>query len=113
MVVDMNVLTIVGQLTKDAEMTHNKIFPVLFFTIATNRKRKNQDGSFIAEASFFDVNVFGKYAETMIDRLKKGVKVIIVGELKQERWTDNSGVNKSRVVLIANSIQVIGGENAQ
>ena len=113
MVVDTNVLTIVGRLTKDAEMTHNKIFPVLFFTIATNRKKKSQDNGFTTEASFFDVNVFGKYAEIMIDRLKKGVQIIIVGELKQERWTDNDGVNRSRVVLIANSIQVIGGRNAQ
>jgi len=123
MVVDINVITIVGRITKDAEMKHNKLMPVLFFTIATNRKKKNQDGSSTAEASFFDINVFGKYAETMIDKLKKSVQVIITGELKQERWIEAvtnghieetyPATNKSRVIITAHSIQIVGGEDAQ
>jgi len=113
MVADINHTVQVGRLTKDAEIKDASGLKIVFFTIATNRKVKDKSGNFTPEASFFDVNVFGRYAEIMYPDLKKGVQVIIDGELKQERWTDNGGQNRSRVILIANSIQTIGGRNAQ
>jgi single-strand DNA-binding protein len=114
MVEDTNVTAIIGRLTRNAELKKLPALTVGFFTIATNRKKKNPDGSYEPEASFFDVNIFGKYAEIMTPDLKQGVQVSITGELKQERWKDN-GVSRSRVVLLANSIQIIdrGGRNAQ
>jgi len=107
--VDTNVTTVIGRLTKDAELKQSD-YSIGFFTIAVNRKKKHADGNYEDEASFFDVNVFGRYAETIIDRLKKGVQVCIVGELKQERWTERgTGNNRSRVVITADTIQIIGG----
>ena len=110
MVADTNVITLVGRLTKDAELKDAPGFSITFFTVATNRKSKDYNGNFIPEASFFDVNAYGKYAEIITPSLKKGVQVIITGELKQERWQDSSGSKRSRVVLVANSIQILGGK---
>jgi len=110
--VDTNNATIVGRLTKDAELKNNTGLQIGFFTIATNRKKKKPDGSFTEEASFFDVNVYGNYAETITPRLKKGSQVCIVGSLKQDRWNDKAtGQGRSRVVLEANTIQIFGGNN--
>jgi len=108
---DTNVTTIVGRLTKDAELKQNGGLQVGFFTIASNRKKKKQDGNYTEEASFFDINVFGKYAEIITPRLKKGTQVSVVGSLKQERWKDNAGQARSRVVLTADTIQIFGGVN--
>ena len=108
---DTNVNVIVGKLVRDAEIKKTCNLTVGFFTIAVNRKKKEASGNYTEEASFFDVNVYEKYAEVIIDRLKKGVQVSIVGSLKQERWIDkNTGENKSRVVITANSIQILGGQ---
>jgi len=107
---DTNITTVVGRLTKDAELKQNTGLQVGFFTIATNRKKKKPDGNYTEEASFLDVNVYGKYAETIIPRLKKGTQVCVVGSLKQDRWKDEEG-NKSRVVITADSIQIFGGNN--
>lgn len=113
MAVDTNNITIIGRLTKDAELKQSE-YSIGFFTIAVNRKKKHTDGNYEDEASFFDVNVFGRYAETIIDRLKKGVQVCVTGELKQERWQDKgSGQNRSRVLITADSIQIIGGRDVQ
>ena len=112
MVIDTNVTTIIGRLTKDAELKQEPL-QIGFFTIATNQKKKNSDGSQEPEASFFDVNVFGNYAEVIIPQLKKGQQVSIIAELKQERWTDKEGNKKTRILLVAKSIQIIGGKNAQ
>ena len=110
---DTNVVTIVGRLTKDAELKQTGI-SVGFFTIATNRRKKDHNGNYIDEASFLDINVYGKYAETIIPSLKKGVQVCVVGKLKQERWTDDrTGQNKNRIVITADAIQIFGGGNAQ
>ena len=108
MTADSNVVTIVGRLTKDAELKPADM-PVGFFTIASNRKKKDAGGNFVEEASFFDINVCGKYAVTIIPSLKKGMQVCVTGSLKQERWTDKTGQNKSRVVITAGSIQIFGG----
>jgi single-strand DNA-binding protein len=113
MVVDSNVTTVVGRLTRDAEIKHIGI-AIGFFTVAVNRKKKEANGGYTEEASFLDVNVYDKYAETIIDRLKKGVQVCVVGSLKQERWKEkDTGQNKSRVLIIAESIQILGGKNVQ
>jgi len=108
---DSNAATIVGRLTKDAELRHDTGLKVGFFTIASNRSKKKPDGNYIEEASFFDVNVFGNYAELITPRLKKGTQVCVVGSLKQERWTDKTGQNRSRVVVQADTIQIFGGKN--
>ena len=110
---DTNVVTVIGRLTKNAELKQTPGFAVGFFTIATNRKKKNQDNTYTEEASFFDVNIYGKYAETMTGRLKRGELVCVVGSLKQERWQDNTGKSRTRVLITADSVQIFGGKNAQ
>jgi single-strand DNA-binding protein len=113
MVIDTNITTIIGRLTKDAEMKQAGL-SVGYFTIASNRRKKDFNGSYVEEASFFDVNVYGKYAEAIIPKLKKGVQVSIVGSLKQERWRDQrTGQHKDRVVITTESIQILGGKYAQ
>jgi single-strand DNA-binding protein len=107
---DTNVVTVIGRLTKDAELKREYGLAVGFFNIATNRKKKDSStGNYVEEASFLDINVFGKYAETIAPRLKQGTQVCVAGELKQERWTDRARQQKSRVVIVADSIQIIGG----
>jgi single-strand DNA-binding protein len=109
---DTNVTTVVGRLTKDAELKLNTGMQVGFFTIATNRKKRKPDGNFTEEASYLDINVYGKYAETITPKLKKGMQVCVVGSLKQDRWKNGAtGENKSRVVITADTIQIFGGKN--
>jgi len=107
---DANVTTVVGRLTKDADLKLNTGQSVGFFTIATNRNKKKPDGNYTEEASFFDINVYGKYAEAITPRLKKGTQVCVVGSLKQDRWKDATG-QRSRIVITADTIQIFGGNN--
>ena len=103
---DTNTAVVAGKLTKDAEMKQEDM-PVGFFTIANNRKKKDRNGVYVEEASYFDVNVYGKYAEAIIPSLKKDTVVCVSGSMKQERWTDReTGRNKSRVVITADAIQI-------
>jgi single-strand DNA-binding protein len=103
---DLNRVVLIGRLTRDAELRQNGT-AVSNFSIAVNRKRKQGD-EWVDEANFFDICLFGKQAESLQKYLAKGKQIAIEGELKQDRW-EKDGQNRSKVVVIANSIQLLGG----
>ena len=104
---DINHVVLVGRLTRDAELKYtNTGFPVAKLGIAINRRRK-KDETWVEEAHFFNVTVFGKTAESLQPYLTKGKQVGIEGELRQSRWEQN-GQPRSSVDIIANNIQLLG-----
>lgn len=107
---DINHVTLIGRLTRDAELKYaSNGFAIASFAIAVNRRRKNGD-QWVEEASFFDINLFGKSAEALKQYLVKGKQVAIGGELRQDRW-EQDGQPRSKVVVIANNVQLIGGHS--
>jgi single-strand DNA-binding protein len=108
---DINSVSIIGRLTRDAELKFTAGGgAVCNFSIAVNRRRKNGD-QWEDEANFFDIVLFGKQGESLHQYLKKGKQIAIGGELKQDRWQTPEGQNRSKVVIIANLIQLLGGGN--
>lgn len=108
---DLNVVAIVGRLTRDSELRYTQSGNgILHFSIAVNRRKRTADNSWQDEASFFDCAMFGKNTQTMAGYLKKGRQVSIVGELRQDRWgQQDSGQQRSRVEIVVNSLQLLGG----
>ena len=109
---DMNKWLGVGRLTRDAEMKYTSGgMAICKFAIAVNARVKHGE-SWVDEASFFDVTVFGKAAEAINQYLVKGKQVAIEGRLKQDRW-EKDGQNHSRVVINADNVQLLGGGEAR
>ena len=78
-------------------------------TIANNRGKKNADGTWGSEVSYFDVRIYGKTAENLKPYLLKGTKVAVKGYHKQERWEDKqTGKNISKIVFVAEEIELCG-----
>jgi single-strand DNA-binding protein len=106
---DINHVVLVGRLTRDAEY---KVVPsgqaLCNFAIAVNRFKKAGD-QYVEEANFFDVVLWGRQAETLNRYLLKGKQVGIEGELRQERWQQPDGQNRSKVRIVANNVQLLGG----
>jgi single-strand DNA-binding protein len=108
MAADINVVMLVGRLTRDAELKYtNTGFPIGKFSLAVNRRRKSGD-EWIEEGHFFDVSLLGKRAEALTQYLTKGTQVAIQGELRQNRW-EKDGQPRSKVEITANDIQLLGG----
>jgi single-strand DNA-binding protein len=109
MATDMNSVTLIGRLTRDAELkyTVNGI-AVCKFSIAVNRKKKNGD-EWVDEASFFDIVLWGRQGEALNQYLQKGKQIGVAGELRQERWKQQDGQKRSRIEVVANNIQLLGG----
>ena len=111
-------VTVAGNLTKDLGSDPNgRDFGytqggmcIATISIANNRGKKQQDGTWGTETSYFDCKLFGKTAENLKPYLTKGQKVFIDGVLKQERWTDKEGKNQSKVVIYVNELELAGGK---
>lgn len=105
---DVNQVIIIGRLTRDAELKYTSGgYAIGSFSVAVNRRRKNGD-QWVEEASFFDVSLFGKSAESLNQYLVKGKQVAVQGELRQDRW-EQDGQPRSKVIIVANNVQLLGG----
>jgi len=106
---DINNNTIVGRATKDAELKYtNSGMAVTTISIANNYSRKQGD-EWIEEVNYFDVKLWGRRAESLNQYLLKGTQIAVTGELRQERW-EQDGNKRSRVIINASNIQLLGGK---
>ena len=102
---NLNSILIEGNLIRDPEFrTTTKGTAICKFSIATNRYYKQDNGT-EKEVSFFDVETWSKLAESVNRLANKGRGVRVVGRLKQERWNDNDGRAKSRIVIVAEHVE--------
>ena len=105
---DLNHVTLIGRLTRDAELKYTPGgLAISSFSRAVNRRRKNGD-QWVDEVSYFDINLYGKPAESLKQYLTKGKQVAVDGELRQDRW-EKDGQNHSRIYIAANNVQLLGG----
>ena len=105
---DINHVTLIGRLTRDAELKYTSGGQaVCKFSIAVNRRKKNGD-QWEDEANFFDIVLWGKQGESLQTYLVKGKMIGVDGELRQDRWQQD-GQNRSKIEIIANYVQLLGG----
>lgn len=112
---DINSVTLSGRLTRDAELKYSQNGgAIVRFSMAVNRSKRNGDGSWADETSFFDCVYFGKGAEGVNSYLSKGRQVAISGELRQSRW-EQDGQSRSRVEIFVNNLSLLsqGGSRSQ
>lgn len=103
---NLNSIILEGNLTADPELksTPNGT-AVASFRVGSNRFYKNGMGDRVDEASFFDIEVWSRLAETCSEYLTKGRGVRVVGRLKQDRWTDPDGNHQSRIKIVGEHVE--------
>ncbi|MEM6915495.1 MAG: single-stranded DNA-binding protein [Verrucomicrobiota bacterium] len=106
-----NRVTLLGNLTRDPELKRVKSGQaVVDLGLALNRTWSNEAGERQEETTFVDVTVWGKTAENAAKYLQKGRSVLVEGRLQLDTWTDsNSGQNRSKLRVVAESLQFLGG----
>lgn len=110
---DLNVVCLVGNIIRDCGATERDFvytqsgMCIATVSIASNRRRK-QGEQWIDEVSYFDIKLYGKTAENLKPYLTKGQKIAVEGKLVQERWKDKQGNNASRIVINADSVELLG-----
>lgn len=94
----MNKLIIIGNLTKDPELSETSSgISYTKFTVAVSRNYTNSDGE--RETDFFDITAWRERAELCVKYLRKGSKVGIVGSVQFRTYEDDDG-NKRKITEI-------------
>ena len=101
-----NITILTGRITKDLELKQAGQTTVTNFSLAVDNPFKRDD------TSFFDVVAFGKTAELLNNYCSKGSKILVEGNLKQDRFTDKEGKNRSVVRVVANRIEFLDSKGS-
>jgi len=105
---DLSVAVLVGRLTRDAELRYvTSGQAICHFSVATSSKKKKGD-QWVDEASFWEVDLWGKQGESLNQYLVKGKLVAVEGTMSQDHW-EQDGQNRSKVEIMANNVQLLGG----
>ena len=114
-------ITIIGNLGKDPEMRYTANgTPVTSFSVATNRRWKNDDGSKGEETVWFRVSAWRGLAEICNQYLSKGRQVFVEGRMRPDPetggpriWTGNDGQPRASFEITAQTVQFLGSRGDQ
>lgn len=84
-------VTIVGNMTDDPELRFTPSgVAVAKFSVAVNRRTFDRDSNAWKDSGsdFHRVTVWRQLAEHVVESLAKGMRVVVVGDLRQSTWTD-------------------------
>lgn len=102
---DLNKVFLIGRLSNDPELKYTPTgTAVCNFSIAVNGK-PDKDGK--SDASFFNVVVWGKTAESVKNYTAKGKLIGIDGHLQQRSWTAQDGTKRYAVEAVADRVQFL------
>ena len=104
----MNTATIVGRAGQDAEIKYFESGKVkTTFSLAVNRfdtKTKTE------VPDWFNIEVWDKQAEFAGEYVKKGREVAVDGRISISKWTDQTGEERERFLIVANQIRLLGSK---
>lgn len=106
----VNRVILAGHLTRDPQLKHlPSQTAVAEFGLAMNRRWRTANGEDREEVTFVDCAAFGKQAEVIQRYCQKGKAILIEGRLKFDSWEDKQGGKRSRLSVVVDSFQFLGG----
>ena len=105
-----NKVVLMGNLTRDPELrTTPSGQNVTSFSLAVNRSWKNAQGETQEAVDYIDCNVWGKPAEIVNQYMKKGSGILVSGRLQQRSW-EQEGQKRSKVEVVVEDFNFVGGD---
>ena len=107
----VNKVILVGNCGRDPEIRYLPSGQaVANVSIATTSRRKDRtSGETVEDTQWHRVTFYDRLAEIAGEYVKKGRPIYVEGRLKYGKYTDQSGVEKNTVDIIATEMQLLGG----
>ena len=107
----VNKVILIGNCGRDPEVRYMPSGQaVANVSIATTSRRKDRNsGEMIEDTQWHRVTFYERLAEIAGEYVKKGRPIYVEGRLKYGKYTDQSGVEKNTVDIIATELQLLGG----
>ena len=108
----MNKIILMGRLTRDPEVRYGGAnnTAVARYAIAVDRRFKREGEP---DADFFNLVTFGKQAEFVEKYLRKGTKIVVEGELRNNNYTNKDGQMVYGVQIVTSNIEFAESKSSQ
>uniref|UniRef100_A0A7C4U7L0 Single-stranded DNA-binding protein n=1 Tax=candidate division WOR-3 bacterium TaxID=2052148 RepID=A0A7C4U7L0_UNCW3 len=109
---EINRVFLIGRATQDArlQISAKNELPFCMITVANNRRYKNKNtGEWQKETNFISVQITGKIAERLCDRIKKGTLLYIEGIIRTYK-KETEGKNITNTLVRATNAQILSTE---
>lgn len=98
----INQVTLLGRVGQEPKVTTaNNGTTIAKLTLATSRKYKDQE-----QTQWHNITVFNKAAEFAGKYIHKGDCVVVIGEIKYDKYTNEKGEERSVTNIVASNIQL-------
>lgn len=110
---NLNRVLLIGNLTRDPELRVTpKGTAICSFGLAISRTYKDDAGQTHEEATFIDIEAWGKSGELIAKYVTKGRPLFVEGRLKLEQWEDKTTQQKrSKLKVVLENFQFLGGRD--
>ena len=107
----VNKVILVGNCGRDPEIRYLPSGQaVANVSVATSSRRKDKNtGETIEDTQWHRVTFYDRLAEIAGEYVKKGRPIYVEGRLKYGKYTDQAGVEKNTVDIVATELQLLGG----
>jgi single-strand DNA-binding protein len=107
----VNKVILVGNCGRDPEIRYLPSGQaVANVSIATTSRRKDRtSGEMVEDTQWHRVTFYDRLAEIAGEYVKKGRPIYVEGRLKYGKYTDQAGVEKNTVDIVATELQLLGG----
>ena len=107
----VNKVILIGNCGRDPEIRYLPSGQaVANVSIATTSRRKDRtSGETVEDTQWHRVTFYDRLAEIAGEYVKKGRPIYVEGRLKYGKYTDQAGVEKNTVDIIATEMQLLGG----
>ncbi len=107
----VNKVILVGNCGRDPEVRYLPSGQaVANVSVATSSRRKDRNtGEMVEDTQWHRVTFYDRLAEIAGEYVKKGRPIYVEGRLKYGKYTDQSGVERNTVDIIATEMQLLGG----
>jgi len=107
----VNKVILVGNCGRDPEIRYLPSGQaVANVSVATSSRRKDRNtGETVEDTQWHRVTFYDRLAEIAGEYVKKGRPIYVEGRLKYGKYTDQSGIEKNTVDIVATELQLLGG----
>ena len=107
----VNKVILIGNCGRDPEVRYLPSGQaVANVSIATSSRRKDKSsGEMVEDTQWHRVTFYDRLAEIAGEYVKKGRPLYVEGRLKYGKYTDQAGVERNTVDIIATEMQLLGG----
>ena len=107
----VNKVILVGNCGRDPEIRYLPSGQaVANVSVATSSRRKDKNtGETVEDTQWHRVTFYDRLAEIAGEYVKKGRPIYVEGRLKYGKYTDQAGVEKNTVDIVATELQLLGG----